>query len=84
MSTVLVKLFYAIIVGFFTSGLLFGFYQAHLMLKELKQNTERGTSEPNFNKQQYVKDNRAIFGINDKECNDIKEIYTVSPKSMGF
>ena len=84
MSTVIVKLFFAIIVGLFYSLLLYLFYQAYLMLKELKQNTERGTSEPNFNKQQYVKDNRAIFGINDKECGDIKEIYTVSPQSMGF
>ena len=84
MSTVIVKLFFSLIVGSFFALLLFLFYHGFLVIKELKQNAQKETDEPNFDKQQFVKDNRAIFGINDKECGDIKEIYTVSPKSMGF
>lgn len=50
--------------------------------KELAEKEKANQSK--FNKQQFVKDNRDIFGIRDKECGDIKEIYTVSPQKMGF
>lgn len=64
--------------------LLFVFYMGYLYIKEAKQYAENRIAESNFNKQQFVKNNRAVFGINDKECGDIKEIHTVSPQIVGF
>lgn len=73
-------------IGHIVSTLLmfFFFYLGYLYIKETKTSCEKNNSNQSFNKQEWVKQNRNVFGINEKECHDIKEVYTVSPERMGF
>lgn len=60
------------------------FYLGYLYIKGTKDECEKNNTNQSFNKQEWVKQNRNVFGINDHECNDIKHVYTVSPERMGF
>lgn len=78
MSVVIAKLFFAAYVG-----LLIGFFFEGLhYLKEVAELEKVNQSK--FNKQQFVKDNRDVFGINEKGCAQVNEVYAVSPQDMGF
>ena len=77
MNIVIIKLIFAAFIGFITFALINAYYYRI-------KGTLKKTSGWDFNKQQYVKQNRVVFGIVDKECSDIKEVYTVSPERMGF
>lgn len=76
-------LIYSAYVGLVTALVL---YYAYLRIKEAKQiATSKIVESSSFYKQQFVKNNRAVFGINDKELDDEKkEIYTVSPEKLGL
>ena len=78
MNIVIAKLIFAACVG----GLFAFFIKGVFSLQEGLECSE--TNQSKFDKQQFVKDNIDAFGIKDKGCGDIKEIYTVSPQTMGF
>ena len=79
MSIVIAKLIFAACVG-----VLFAFLciEALHYLQEVAELEKVNQSK--FNKQQFVKDNRHIFGINEKGCSVINEVYDMSPQDMGF
>ena len=85
MEIVIGKLIFIVLYsGVMVAGLLFLYNNSPI--PELKRELAKKEAEKqsNFNKQQYVKNNLDVFGIKDNACSDIKEIYTVSPKLMGF
>lgn len=75
MIIVIAKLVSAVIVGL-------GFYVGASYV--IARTSDGKTNSNKFNKNEYVKNNRAVFGINDRECSDVKEVYTVSPEKLGF
>ena len=81
MGTIILKLVIAVAIGLFTAGVL---YCGYSYIQEVKEDVASKAVENNFNKQQFVKDNRHIFGIKDAECGDVNKIYTVSPETLGF
>ena len=84
MNIVIGKLIFVVLYfGVMVAGMI---YLHNSVIPELKQElAEKETAnQSKFNKQQFVKNNRDVFGIKDKGCDDIKEIYTVPPQTMGF
>lgn len=81
MGTIILKLVIAVAMGLFTAGVL---YCGYSYIQEVKEDVASKAVENNFNKQQFVKEKRHIFGINDVECGYMNKIYTVSPKEMGL
>lgn len=60
------------------------FYLGYLYIENSKVECDKNNMSYHFNKQKYVKQNRNVFGINEREANDIKHIYAVSPERLGF
>lgn len=75
MNIVILKLLSAAFCGFMTWLLLSACYNR---IKGTLESTDR------FNKQQYVQQNRNVFGIKDRECSEIKEVFVVSPERLGL
>lgn len=82
MNIVIGKLAIAITGGLLISGII---ALGCLRIKYAKREaSEIETKSKVFNKQEYVKKHRNIFGINERECSDIKQVFTVSPERMGL
>ena len=82
MNAVIGELVIAVVGGLIISGII---ALGYLRIKYIKREaSEIETKSEVFNKQEYVKQHRNVFGINERECNDIKAVYTVSLEKMGL